>query len=419
VTRLHHIFTTSPLAHRSVLGTLSGERNEVDVVGTLIGTMRRARTATAGAALVAAVPALFLAACTDDSGYATVVIDDGGTAAATLAAAVESTVGDSGRIEMTANGTFGHGGTAWSQVATVQFIGDDSLTTTTITFDDAGEPVESTIESLSVDGATYFGTPTYGATAGGNVVEAPYPDGIEWIDASAMLPQSSADPGASAAAVWRSFSTAFLGLSEVTEVDAQRIDGESFRSFDARLGTDQLAALMGATGEAPPGVRDPAEWEERFASVQRYAGDHVWVDATVLIDGDGRLRRVTLEWFDDVDAAFEGCIALTGFVSTERAQLDFFDVGGDVGPIEAPDPETVMSVAEQQALLMDATPSGPTPTTVVSSDDLSPGPSSTSGSVTESSTVVDQDRAQAADGSGDVLAHLSTGEEFMFEGCPE
>jgi hypothetical protein len=367
---------------------------------------------------VAAVPALFLAACTDDSGYATVVIDDGGTAAATLAAAVESTVGDSGRIEMTANGTFGHGGTAWSQVATVQFVGDDSLTTTTITFDDAGEPVESTIESLSVDGATYFGTPTYGATAGGNVVEAPYPNGIEWIDAGAMLPQSSADPGASAAAVWRSFSTAFLGLSEVTEADAQRIDGESFRSFDARLGADQLATLMGSTDDAPPGVPDPAEWEERFASVRRYAEDHVWVDANVLIDGDGRPRRVMLEWFDDVDAAFEGCIPLTGFVSTERAQLDFFDVG-EVGPIEAPDPETVMSVAEQQALMMDAMPSGPTPTTVVSSGDLSPGPSSTNGSSTESSTVVDQDRSQASDDSGDVLAHLSTGGDVVFEGCPE
>ena len=379
--------------------------------------VRRAR----GAAACAVVAVLGLAGCTDDGGDEAVVVDDGGTADEFVTAAVESTVGGSGRIEITASGAFNDGGPSWDQVATVEYSGEDSLTTSRFEFGGLDGLTTATTQMLTVGGSTYVGSSMYEQGTVEDLPAPSMPEGIEWVDVTADIAESDpAGEAPSPASVWSSFGGAFLEFSDVTEVDAQSVDGQSFRTFEARLRADQLDAMVGSpsTGTDPGTPDRGPEWDEREAAVQRYAAAHVWVDATVLVGDDGRLRRVSLEWFDDIAAEYDGCFPLQGFVTAESAQLDFLTLG-DAVPLAAPDPATVMSSSEQRELLYQQFPALNT-TTAAPGDDVPPIASD--GDTPDSDPaeiVVEGEGGAHASGSGDALAYLSTGEEFMFEGCPE
>ena len=374
-----------------------------------------------GALTLAVVAVVGLAGCTGgDAGDEAVLVDDGGTADEFVTAAVEATVGGSGRIEIIASGAFRDGGPSWDQVATVEYSGEDSLTTSAFEFGGLDGLTTATTQMLTVGGSTYVGSSMYEQGTVEDLPAPSMPDGIEWVDVTADLAAGSDPAGetTSPASAWSSFGDAFLEFSDVTEVDAQSIDGESFRAFEARLRADQLDAMVGRPSTATdPGAPDRGpEWDEREAAVQRYAAEHVWVDATVLVGDDGRLRRVSLEWFDDIAAEFDGCFALQGYVTAESAQLDFVELGGAV-PLTAPDPATVMSSAEQREFLYQQLP-GLT-TTTAPPGDVPPVVSDDTSDSDPAEIVVEGEGAGASGGSGDALAYLSTGEEFMFEGCPE
>lgn len=296
--------------------------------------------------VVAAVVAALVSGCTSDDGV--VVSTEEFDAEMALASAVEGMT--SGRFRLTFSVTLDDTGLEGvSQflpsvlehfmVSEGSFVGDRVSTTTT------GEGLfgeVGAIETRLIDGTQYFslGDGVSDALFGMDTVEniGERLDGRTWL----ALDQSEVLDPAEAMVFGRVDSPVQLldGATQVDHVAPREYDGETMQVLTARL--------------QEPEQRLPAETaiDSRVAAIQQYRAEHSYGVAEVLIDADGRMRRIEITTIDEIEEQYRSCVLL----ATEPELglvVEFYDLGADI-EIEAPPADTVVSALEWQTILSEA-----------------------------------------------------------------
>jgi len=309
----------------------------------------RSRGRTAGVALGAmALLAGITAGCTGaDDDSESLVVDDGSSAAAVVAGAVQGAADSSGRIDVVSE--FDDPSLGLNSDVTIRYAGEDMevLATMAAPFPELspGAP-EFELRLLAVGGATYAGGDLFGLSPTDG---ASLPDGVEWVD---VTDSESFSTGVTAPEAGELFAS-LDELSQVTELDPTSIDGHDYRTFGASM--SMSAAVEFASGgdredERAAQIEDEDDaWIARYDAIAEYGEMHSEVEATVLIGEDDSLRRVVLELSSDIPGEFADCFVLSDVLGNGRVVLDITELG-DVH-IDAPDPSTVISSAEADALV--------------------------------------------------------------------
>lgn len=321
--------------------------------------MNKAWSALATASLLAGVTA----GCATDDGID--VVADGDGAAALIASAASSMTTATGRFRAVQTVDFGdppagieglseegldemglsaETPTSMTMHTAGEFNGSDLSATATMDpgFWDDGQKPDAPIESsvLVVDDVTYTDLAGLGTSATDGVDPAVV-DGKKWVSHSTQSDGDGAEPGSDEELLDATIADAprLLELIESpTELEPVTIDGVTYRQvqggfIELDLGMDDLGAMFES---------DDAADEARLKRIRDYDRAHSGITATVLIDSEGALRRLSASTWRDVGAEFAQCPMLIGGFGDLSFTLDVYDLGAEVS-IEAPDPATVIS----------------------------------------------------------------------------
>ncbi len=208
------------------------------------------------------------------------------------------------------------------------------------------------LSMLTVGGTSFVGTDSL---SGGASEDGGLPDHVEWIELEASRDAESF------AGVFVPITTAdelfgtFDSSTAAIETSPQEIDGVRYRAFDLDLAVDEVEELLGGGTddagdegwEAVGEVRD-AEGTARYDSIEQFGREHSGAQVQVLVDDEGRLRRISIELVNDVPAEFADCALLADARTEGTIVMDVTELGAVT--IDAPDPAAVMTESEADAL---------------------------------------------------------------------
>lgn len=151
---------------------------------------------------------------------------------------------------------------------------------------------------------------------------------------------------------------AIRSLQGVEAAGSDTIDGESVEVYRGTTTLSELGGAFGgagslgsAAGSMPEGVELPAMLQ-RIERVNQLIQETLEVEVSVAVDGQGRLRRLSMATGGELPADLADCALLAGPLSTAydlSATFTFSDLDADI-TIEAPDPSTVTDPSEVTGL---------------------------------------------------------------------
>jgi hypothetical protein len=335
----------------------------------------RTRVRAAGVALgaVALVAAVAVGCTGADDDSESLVVDDRSDASATLAAAIEETREDSGRIVVTIADD--SDGEAFSSTTTVDVDGENLRVSSVSSFamaDDPGAedellgmPADLRMTLLQVDGSSYLSTEMMLAFNGVGGVDQELPAEVEtarWIDVTEDVAADDDGnllfaPGLGMTPMADDPLAAFDAVTDVAEMPTEQVDGEELRRFEASVPAADLQALLtgGATADVG-GLADLDDgesdaWSARRDAISDYELAHGRAEAVFLVGQDGRLVEVQLTAVFEPEPEFADC----GYFSSDNDGTLSLSFSPLDEAITAPDPAEVITSARLEELMADVT----------------------------------------------------------------